>query len=156
MFEQDEQVSRISPDSALAMMIDTDLTTSQYNTIREQSNMAVKNLYPSYYKVKESKNLCYPDDIQVTETEVKIPLQNLMDLTVKRLCAVQSEVFSIIPDVSEVHLVCKWGCDGSQQSRYKQKFSPENENATDDNLFSFSLVPIQLYGTCGNIDKKII
>lgn len=44
---------------------------------------------------------------------------------------------------SAFHIIIKWGCDGSEQNRYKQKFS--EEHFTDESLFSISMVPIQIY-----------
>jgi hypothetical protein len=42
-------------------------------------------------------------------------------------------------------LNCKWGFDGSSgQSQYKQRFSSTEENFSDSNLFSTTLVPLDL------------
>lgn len=47
-----------------------------------------------------------------------------------------------IQTLSEEVIVIKWGCDGSQQSQYKQKF--ENSTDSDSNIFQSSLVPLRL------------
>lgn len=46
----------------------------------------------------------------------------------------------------------KWGCDGSQQSQFKQKM--QSHNATDSNIFQSSLVPLQL--VCGTNRRKVV
>lgn len=47
-----------------------------------------------------------------------------------------------IGEINSLELVYKWGCDGSQQRQYKQKF--ENSFDSDANIFQSSLVPLQL------------
>lgn len=44
-----------------------------------------------------------------------------------------------IGEINSLELVYKWGCDGSRQRQYKQKF--ENSFDSDANIFQSSLVP---------------
>lgn len=46
-------------------------------------------------------------------------------------------------DCKNLCLISKWGCDGSAQNQYNQKFDSETSN--DGSLFLSSFVPIQLY-----------
>ena len=93
--------------------------------------------------------LCYPNDITITETSAEISLQSLLEHTVTRLCEVQEDVLKTLPDVvSNIDIAIKWGCDGAQQSVYRQKFS--NGQSTDESLFSISMVPIQIYDVNDN------
>lgn len=135
------------------MIIDANLSTHQYNIIREQGNSIVRNMYPSYHTVKQTREQCYPTDISGTETVVDIKLQSLIDHTIQRLCITQKDGFETFQNAEDLTFLMKWGCDGAQQSRYKQKFSSEDES--DASLFSFSLVPIQLYGQINDL-KKIL
>lgn len=43
-------------------------------------------------------------------------------------------------------LITKWGCDGSHQSQFKQKFA--NDADSDANLFQSSFVPLRLVSGC--------
>ncbi|CAH0546785.1 unnamed protein product [Brassicogethes aeneus] len=52
---------------------------------------------------------------------------------------------------NSLKLICKWGCDGSQQAQYKQKI--DDDAALDANIFPSSFVPLQIY--CGQQRKKI-
>lgn len=133
----------LSEDQALAMMIDANLSTHQYNVIRDRVKEINKKMYPPYYKVKGAKLLCYPSDINVTETCAEIKLQSLLDHTITRLCKAQEEVLKSVTDLSGLAIIVKWCCDGAEQVRYKQKFTEEQSN--DESLFSISMVPIQLY-----------
>lgn len=53
--------------------------------------------------------------------------------------------------VNSLELISKWGCDGSQQAEYKQKFSRNNDS--DCNVFQTSFVPLRLI--C-SINRKVI
>ncbi|EZA51186.1 hypothetical protein X777_10254 [Ooceraea biroi] len=69
-------------DQALAIIVDADLSTHQYNVIRQQVKNINSKLYPPYYKVKEAKQLCYPSGITLTEISAEVKLQSLIDHTV--------------------------------------------------------------------------
>ncbi|KAK4877274.1 hypothetical protein RN001_009780 [Aquatica leii] len=49
-------------------------------------------------------------------------------------------------------MICKWGCDGSQQSQYKQKF--DNEVDSDANIFQICFVPVRL--VCRKNNEKVL
>ncbi|GBO38284.1 hypothetical protein AVEN_22709-1 [Araneus ventricosus] len=80
-------------DQVLALTVDTNLLTHQYKVIRQQTNKMHKNMYPAYHKIKAAKQLCYPSDVNVTETFAEIKLQSLIDHTIMRLCKVQEDAF---------------------------------------------------------------
>lgn len=43
------------------------------------------NIYPSYNKIRVTKERCYPEGIEVSEVDAFVPLQNLLDHTLNRL-----------------------------------------------------------------------
>lgn len=109
------------------------LSTYQYNFIRQQTNKCCHNLYPSYHKLKEAKQRCYPSQVNITETYAEVNLQSLIDHTIEKICLYQEDVFKSLSKIpSEMVFITKWGCDGSQQHRYKQKF---NDGHSDENIF---------------------
>lgn len=137
----------MSADEALAMMTDSQLSTHQYEIIRQKINKTVPHLLPSYHKIKEAKTKCYPDSKTVSESSAECGLQSLLNHSVKRICLAQKDVLNSIDDfktgLKEISLIIKWGCDGAQQKSYKQKFSSGDH--FDENLFSVSMVPIQMF-----------
>lgn len=135
-------------------MVDANLFTHQYYIIREQVKRINKKIYPPYYRVQAAKQLCYPNGINVTETSAEITLQSLMDHTVIRLCKVQEEVLKTMSDLKSLYIIIKWGCDGAEQNKYKQKFS--EEHCSDKSLFSISMVPIQINAINEQSVKKIV
>ena len=144
-----------SPEIALALMIDTHLSTHQYRNIREYCMDTGNKIYPSYNTVYSAKLACYPKDISVTESCAEIKLQSLIDHTVSRLCIAEKNALNDhIENLYDVNIIIKWGCDGSQQNRYKQSFS--SGNCSDENLFAISLVPIQMYNVSNSQEKTIL
>lgn len=142
----------LQPDHALALIVDTNLSTHQYNLLREHTAEVSPKMYPSYTCIKKAKVLCYPENITVTESYAEIQLQSLIDHSLRRLCVAQEEVLLSIPGIEDVNAIIKWGCDGSEQSSYKQKFS--EENTSDSSMFFISIVLLQLYATLN--ERKVI
>lgn len=85
ILNDDQQMVPYTPNEALALMVDTDLSKHQYELIQQQAKSRNSNLYPSYYRVFEAKKDCYPDEgLTITETGAEIDLQKLLDHTTNR------------------------------------------------------------------------
>lgn len=106
--------------------------------------------YPLFYKIQEAKERCHTRKdsvsmVSIDEKSARIGLQELLNLTTKRLAL-----------ASSIHLSCtfisKWECDGvSDQSMHKQRFA--NSNTSDVSVFITSIVPLQL--TDNQTNEKI-
>jgi len=145
-----------TPAEALALMIDSRLTKSSYQIIRTQAKSRGADIYPSYKRLCEAKAECYPpkECIHITETMSEIELQALLDLTVRRIIQLQSEVLQRTQNMlHNLRLISKWGCDGSSgHSLYKQVFTTVEQS--DSDLFMTCLVPLQLYAVSEDDGKK--
>lgn len=135
-----------TPEEALAIFVEANLSMSQYEVIQQ----ANKDVYPCYKYVQIAKQDCYPARI-VHETYGEVKLQDLVDHTSRRLCKYLEQVLEVYREKknNDFVLVFKWGCDGSRQNQYKQKF--QNYEDSDANMFLSSLVPLRLL-----YDKKVI
>lgn len=145
-----------TPDEALALVCDAQLTVSQYNKMRLGAKMRNANLYPAYKKVLEAKNRCYPDKQSLTigETNIEIKLQALLDHTVERIMLTTKDIIPNFSDEELLNLVCtvKYGYDGSgDHAVYKQKFTNDDGAATDSQIFATSIVPISIV-----VNEKIV
>jgi hypothetical protein len=131
-----------SPEEALAIFVEANLTMSQYEVIQH----ANKDVYPCYKYVQKAKQDCYPPRT-ITETYAEVKLQDLVDHTTRRLCLYLQQVLEEHGKrkTDDFVLIYKWGCDGSHQIQYKQKF--QNYDDSDANIFLSSLVPLRLL--CG-------
>lgn len=134
--------TQLSSLKALSMFVEADLSRKQYEIIRNTN----KKYYPCYSLIQKEKINCYPpkSSITVTETIAEVNLQDLLNHTVTRLLTYLKEILSHLTEeeLSALNLIYKWGCDGSQQSQFKQKM--QNEDYTDSNIFQSCLVPLQL------------
>lgn len=147
-----DKIIRLTPHQATQMFVDADLTRSQYNIVRRMT----KNILPCYSLLQKEKKKSYPppDSYTVTSTSAEAQLQPLVDLTVRRLSEYLEEVLKTLKDQERetLQLISKWGCDGSQQAQYKQKFDSEMDS--DMNLFQSCFVPLKL--VCGvNCNKTL-
>ncbi|KAH9640875.1 hypothetical protein HF086_015214 [Spodoptera exigua] len=89
-------------------------------------------------KKEQAKQTCYPvrDAYRITETCAEINLRDLMDHTAERLATyLEDDVFEhLSPEERQsLTLISKWGCDGSQQSQFKEKM--QDLDAKDSNIF---------------------
>lgn len=144
--------TKLTPSKALSIFIEADLTRRQYEIIRSP----MKKKYPSYSVLQRAKQDCYPpnESFQVTETSAETQLQDLMNHTVKRLLIYLGDILEGLSpkERSSLELICKWGCDGSQQAEYKQKM--QTDDASDANVFQSCFVPLKL--VCGTKGNKVV
>lgn len=147
-------IKKHTPEEALAIFVEGDFTRRQWEIIHKSN----KSIYPCYSLVQMAKKQCYPDEenIHVTESCSEIRLQALLDHTALRLHRYLAEVIETcsVEEKQNLTLICKWGCDGSQQTQYKQKFQDSADS--DANIFQSSLVPLRLVALTDKKNQKII
>lgn len=148
-----------TPEEALALITDLKLTKHQYRLLQASAKSKNANIYPTYDSVLEIKKQCYPsaaDSKKITETLCELKLQPLVDLTIQRLALVQKDVFEThCHENNNLECIWKWGCDGAGgHSRYKQRFSTNEEDKNDANILMTSIVPLQLIKR--EVDNKIV
>lgn len=130
--------------SALQKYVDADLSRREYEIIRTSDT----KLFPSYKKLQLAKRSCYPkeESFNITDTCAEVNLQDLLDHTARRLMKYLEDKLSMLKENErELELISKWGCDGSQQMEYKQKF--ENKDDSDAQVFQITMLPLRLI--CG-------
>lgn len=117
-----QERSQLSQLQALSMFVEANLSRRQYEIIRTSD----KKLFPRYAILQKAKEDCYPirESYTVTATCAEVNLQDLLNHTIERLTLYLQEVIENLSneDRNTLQLICKWGCDGSQQVQYKQKF----------------------------------
>lgn len=74
-----------SEDEALALLFDNNFSKRQYVNIRLESKNRNCDIYPKYDALIIAKKNCRPCGITVTETTARVPLQNLLEHTAKRI-----------------------------------------------------------------------
>lgn len=151
------EVAKLTEDKALSVITGARLTKFQYNIIRSNALEENCSLYPNYESVIKAKKRCYPDNLKITENLAEVPLQDLINHTIKRLCIALSDVLTSLDEnkLNNLWLISKWGCDGtSGQAEYKQLF--EDSNVSDASIFVSSLVPVQIVSGYPRENHEII
>ena len=141
-------VEPYTPTEAVALMSKNKLSQAVYQNLRNGAKeKGAKNLYPSYHEVKKAKQLCYPD-YTVTESEARVNLQSLVNITINRTLESRKSVLTVAEskNITEWNAVFKYGMDGTTgQSRYKQKF--DNPELNDSSFFVASCVLLRIQAT---------
>ena len=150
-----------SSEKALALLINNNLSKSQYSGIRTASLEHNSKIFPSDHEVLAAKPHCYPNqsEIKITESCAEVNLQALLNHTVQRIFVKEADIIESFATgkVDQYTLICKWGCDGtSGQGRFKQKFENDDGCKTDEYIFFTSLVPLQLMSTNPDTKENII
>ncbi|KAK9732328.1 dsRNA-gated channel SID-1 [Popillia japonica] len=143
-----EEKEKLSPLEALSRFVEAGLSRRQYDIMRTKQ-------YPCYRKLQAAKKLCYPkpESYNITDTYAEINLQDLLDHTAERLILHLQDIVITLSENERatMQLLTKWGCDGSQQSQFKQKFLSDPD--CDENIFQSSLVPLRII--CGTNKKNL-
>lgn len=144
--ERSEQLSNsltneakiLSPQKALALFFDLNLSVRKYNILRQVVNSMHKDCFPSYHVLTQTKQQYLPSEITVSEISAQVELQPLLEKTVDSILKISNNILN-----SSLKLICKWGFDGSSgHSFYKQKFREIGN--TDEYLFFAAFVPLRL------------
>lgn len=142
--QKNSGITRQTSDEALAFFMDNKLTKDQYINIRVDAKKRNSGIYPPYSSVVEAKTRCYPQNYRVLDTGCYIPIQDLLNHTVQRICKIPGVQINFINHFN-FNVIYKWGCDGtSDQSHYKQLFNA-NEKSTSDARFVKLYLKINFY-----------
>ena len=144
-------------EEALGLLLDNEMSESQYQRLRNNSKSKKSNLCPPYNDVREAKERCLScrESWAATDYSAGINIQALVDHTVLRLLEVQHDVInSFVFDW--LILRSKVGFDGSSgQSIYTQVIDElENKSFVQEaNFFLTCFVPLELTEFSGQVGK---
>ncbi|CAI6344888.1 unnamed protein product [Macrosiphum euphorbiae] len=95
------------------LLMDNKLTKQQYVNIRISSKKRNCDIYPPYDGKITGKKKCYSNNVEITESGCKIPLQDLLDHTTNRIIQIPQHIRPIESHMNNLEMLYKWGCDGS-------------------------------------------
>ncbi|CAG9834500.1 unnamed protein product [Diabrotica balteata] len=152
--KKDHVEMKYTPQEVLSLFVEGNFTRNQWTLLQIER----KYIYPCYSLLQKVNKECYPDEdkITVTETIFNVELKALLDHTALRFIQYLKEVLDTLNDTEKQHLllISKWGCDGSHQTQFKQKF--KNVADDDSNIFMSSIVPVRLVVSIDGKAIKII
>ena len=110
---------------ALEFIFESNLIKQQYLNMQYGAKFRNCNIYPSYEEILQCKYKCRVQELSVSDTIAKVPLQNLLDHTMKRIVSLQQEVILCATEsANDNKFICviifSYGFDGSSgQAAYK-------------------------------------
>ena len=135
-------------EEALEFIFENNLSKQQYLNMRYGGKFRKCNMYPSYEEILQCKYKCRVQELSVSDTITKVPLQNLLDHTTKRIVSLRQEVIlCAIESANDNKFICaiiiSYEFDGSSgQAAYKQKFdSPDVKS--DNSSFATTMIPLR-------------
>lgn len=99
-------------ESALALYIECDFNVKSYSLIATDTRLRGLNIFPSYPTIQEAMSECKPININYSEVEVQVPLQDMLNKTVERLCEALADDWSC-EELRNVELYVAVGFDSS-------------------------------------------
>ncbi|CAB0044038.1 unnamed protein product [Trichogramma brassicae] len=125
---------------------DEETHSTNYASARRLLRVAIKTSKRRCWRqlcdeVLEAKRATYPDNIFISETLCKVPLQDLLNHTVNRLMMALN--LDVADEKASLVFVLKYGFDGTNSRSYQQ-IAKDSAAAYSDSLFCTSLLPLQL------------
>ncbi|KAL2740926.1 hypothetical protein V1478_001067 [Vespula squamosa] len=142
-------LTTISDDYALSLLMEIRLSRSQYEVLRATNVENNCNIYPPYKTLLQAKEKCYPPktDIKIKDCSAEVKLQGLLDHSVEQILFIKRDYLknSTSEYISNMTLFCKWGyTEISGENFVNRNFNSNTEITSDSNVFSISIVPLQL------------
>ena len=132
----------------LSLMMDCNLTHSGYQSLINFNQPKNVNILPSLHDVEDEKKKCYPKEIVSTEHEFRVPLKQLLNLTLERLCNIVPLDYGQSKDLT---FMSKVGLDGSSgRTQYNVPVSQDNDSDYTSILQS-AMCPLRLTDSHENI-----
>ena len=144
-------VTQITSAEGLAFLLFQNLTKAQYNAIRTLSKSKGADIWPPYYKIREAKQECRPDHIELKDHEAIVPMQGLLHHTTHRILAkdpkIEEEMIKMARENNnelKVTLLFKYGFDGSGSHHRHMQPDGEGDHPEVKCLVATQMVPLQL------------
>lgn len=144
---------KLSCDEALAFLLVNDFSKKNYTSIRALCIKQDSAIFPCYDVVKHAKAHCRPQGISSTASKVSVPLQSLIEHTIRRIITCNEASFEGCFEDDDVALKLSFlfsaGCDGTTGcGQYEQELS---KNIKDNSLIATVINPLRI--TCN--DKAV-
>lgn len=83
---EENNLLRHTKESELAFYLEYDYSKSRYEGLVTDSKFRNSSIYPAYQIVKSAMVECQPQNYNICEIEVLVPLQEMLNKTAERLC----------------------------------------------------------------------
>ena len=148
-FDSNKELFRHCDESALAFFLEYDYSVNQYKALVHDTHERKTYIYPAYEFVKKEMAKCMPKNVSLSEVEVSVPLQDILNKSAERLCERICTDWSEY-DLLNLELITTVDFDSSSghtnpHQRY-ENIENTNKNA-QESLFVSSMIVIKLRST---------
>ena len=149
LFASKKEPIAYTAEEVLEFIFENSLSKQQYLNMRHGVKFRNCKSYPSYEEILQCKYKCRVQELSVSDTIAKVPLQILLDHTTKRIVSLQQEVIlCAIESANDNKFICEiifsYGFDESSgQAAHKQKFDSPGVKS-DYSLFATTVIPLSL------------
>jgi hypothetical protein len=140
-----------TPEEALFFLLTNNLTKEQYTNIKQACRESGADIWPSYSYVQGAKSGLEPEQISVEENEAVVPLQDVLNHTVKRIIHSNPAILQKMEGIAENNDNClettlyyKIGFDSSGAHSFSQQTNLEGEHREIKSLMASQMAPIKL------------
>lgn len=119
-----------------AFFVENDLTKATYTAIRADAKRQKAPIYLEYRQVVKEMDKCVPDTICVEEHEAYVPLQDCLNITIRRLCEVVAVSWTD-QQVQNLTLTVTVGSDSSPNHTNPHQAFENPDNEMKDALIPF-------------------
>ena len=92
LFTSKKETVAYTAEEVLEFIFESNLSKQQYLNMQHGAKFRNCNIYPSYKEILQCKYKCRVQELSVSDTIAKVPFQNLLDHTTKRIVSLQHEV----------------------------------------------------------------
>jgi len=128
-------LTKKSPEEALFFLLTNNLTREQYTNMKQSCKKSGADIWPSYSYIQDAKSLLKPDGITVEDQVASVPLQEVLDHTLKRTLVSNPEVLQRMETLAEeqnsdleAKLYYKIGFDASGSHKVSQQTNSEGDH----------------------------
>ena len=157
-----KELKKITPACALGFLLNQNFTRAQYNAIRAISKEKGADIWPSYKDIQSAKLECRPEGVEVTDHSAFVPLQQLLDHTVKRILELDQSIEKNLQKIAEENdnqvtatLIFKYGFDGSGSHQRQMQPDRAGDHSEVKSLVATQLVPLQIFVNVEDTDQAI-
>lgn len=151
-FENEDLNLRHTKESALAFYLEYNYNRDSYRGLRKDTEKRNSCIYPSEYIINKAMEECQPSNYRMTEIEVSVSLQDMLNKTAERLCEAVALEWDI-RDLQKLKLVVTLGFDSSSghTNPHQTYANSENEDSSaQQSLFVTSMIVIALQCSTSN------
>lgn len=160
--EKWKPLTKKTPEEALSFLLTNNLTKDQYTNMKKSCKDSGADIWPAYSYVQEAKSRLKPENISVDENEALVPLQELLEHTVKRTLVSNPKLLQSLENLAEekgtglqATLLYKIGFDSSGSHKTSQQTNSKGDHRNCNSIMASQLAPLRIVTVIGGEEVSL-